>query len=180
MTLRLTRSVSSVIFTHSVPKKGQKHHWSEAVATVSEGFSAERERQNHLELLKPNFLKLEDGARHLLKLFRLRLGKDLQQDVFEHNKRFFHRSARGFQLSMQHYVAEESNLYARASQAVRSVSNTGESETAAKKIRADALRRFLLLENAARPGPEQFFWRRWQKLSVHSHYKRAKRDLRPR
>ena len=81
---------------------------------------------------------------------------------------------------MQHYVAEESNLYARTSQAVRSVSNTGESETAAKEIRADALRRFLLMKNAALPGSEQVFWRRWQKLSVRSHYKRAKRDLRPR
>ena len=82
---------------------------------------------------------------------------------------------------MQHYVAEESNLYARASQAVRSVSNTGESRTAAKEIRADGLRRFLLLENAALPGSEQVFWRRWQQLCVHSHYKRAKRDLlRPR
>ena len=146
----------------------QKHHWSEAVATVSEGFSAERE--NGLELLKPNFLKLEDGAHHLLELFRLHLGKDMQQDVFKHYKRFFHRSARVFQQSMQHYVAEESNLHARASQAVRFVSNTGESETAAKEIRADALRRFLLLENSALPGSEQVFWRRWQKLSVHSHY----------
>ena len=158
----------------------QKHDWSEAVATVSEGFSAERERENGLALLKPNFLKLEDGACHLLKLSRVRLGKDLQQDVFEHNKRFFHRSARGFQQSMQHYVAEESNLHARASQVVRSVSNTGESQTAAKEIRADRLRRFLLLEIAALPGSEQVFWRRWQKLCVHSHYKRAKRDLRPR
>ena len=82
---------------------------------------------------------------------------------------------------MQHYVAEESNLHARASQVVRSVSNTGESQTAAKEIRADGLRRFLLLEIAALPGSEQVFWRRWQKLCVHSHYKRAKRDLlRPR
>ena len=143
--------------------------------------SPQRERQNHLELLKPNFLKLEHGARHLLKLSCVRLGKDLQQDVFEHNKRFFHRSARVFQQSMQHYVAEVSNVHARASQAVRSVSNTGESQTAAKEIRADGLRRFLLLEIAALPGSEQVFWRRWQKLCVHSHYKRAKRDLlRPR
>ena len=141
----------------------------------------ERERENGLELLKPNFLKLEDGARLLLELFRLHLGKSMQQDVFEHYKRFFHRSARVFQQSMQHYVAEESNLHARASQAVRSVSNTGESETAAKEIRADALRRFLLLENAALPGPEQFFGVAG-KSYPHTHITNAQRErgLRPR
>ena len=55
-------------------------------------------------------LQLEDGATQLKKLIRLRLGKDLQQDVSEHYKRFLHRSARLYQQSMQHYIAEESNL----------------------------------------------------------------------
>ena len=56
-------------------------------------------------------LQLEDSATQLLKLVRLRLGKDLQQDVSEHDKRFLHLSARLYQQSMQHYIAEESNLH---------------------------------------------------------------------
>ena len=72
---------------------------------------------------------------------------------------------------MQHYVAEESNLHARASQAVRSVSNTGEHETAAKEIRADGLRRFLLLENAALPGTEQ------GKSYAYTHITNAQREI---
>ena len=67
-------------------------------------------------------LQLEDGATQLLKLIRLRLGKDLQQDVSEHYKRFLHRFARLYQQSMRHYIAEESNLHERALQAVESVS----------------------------------------------------------
>ena len=43
------------------------------------------QREIGLELLKSGVLQLEDGATQLLKLIRLRLGKDLQQDVSEHN-----------------------------------------------------------------------------------------------
>ena len=77
-----------------------------------------------MELLKSGVLQLEDGATQLLKLIRLRLGKDLQQDVSEHYKRFLHRSARLYQQSMQHYIAEESNLHERALQAVKSVTTS--------------------------------------------------------
>ena len=52
------------------------------------------QREIDLELLKSGVLQLEDGATQLLKLIRLRLGKDLQQDVSEHYKHFLHRSAR--------------------------------------------------------------------------------------
>ena len=72
-------------------------------------------------------------------------------------KRFFHRSARMFQQSIQHYSAEELNLHERALHTVRPVSNAGESETATKEIIADVLRGFLLLENAALTGSEQVF-----------------------
>ena len=116
------------------------------------------QREIGLELLKANVLQLEDNQ--LLKLFRLRFGKDLQQDVSEHYKRFFHRSACLYQRSMQHCVAEESKLHERALQAVRSVSNTSESETgetATKEIIADVLRGFLRLESAALAGSEQVF-----------------------
>ena len=95
---------------------------------------------------------LEDGATQLLKLVRLRLVKDLQQDGSEHYKRFLHRSARLYQQSMQHYIAEESNLHERALQAVKSVSTLGKDEPETKENIADVLRGFLLLENAALTG----------------------------
>ena len=97
-------------------------------------------------------LQLEDGATQLLKLIRLRLGKDLQ-----HHERFLHRSARLYQQSMQHCFAEESNLHERALQAVKSVSTLGKDGTETKEIIADFLRGFLLLENAALTGSEEVF-----------------------
>ena len=129
--------------------------------------------------------KLEDGATQLLKLIQLRLGKDLQQDVSEHYKRFLHRSARLYQQSMQHYIAEESNLHERALQAVKSVTTSSKTETETetdskeKEIIADVLRGFFLLENAALTGSEQVFvfWRCWKKLRVQSHCKRVERNL---
>ena len=95
-------------------------------------------------------VQLEDGATQLLKLIRLRLGKDLQQDVSEHYKRFLHRSTRLYQQSMRHYIAEESNLHERAPQGVKSVttSNKTETDSKEKEIIGDVLRGFLLLENA--------------------------------
>ena len=110
-----------------------------------------------MELLKSGVLQLEDGATQLLKLVRLRLNKDLQQDVSEHYKRFLHRSARLYQQSKQHNVAEESNLHERALQAGKSVSAPGKDEPETKEIIADVLRGFLLLENAALTGSEQVF-----------------------
>ena len=121
------------------------------------------QREIGLELLKSGVLQLEDGATQLLELIRLRLGKDLQQDVSEHYKRFLHRSARLYQQSMQHYIAEESNLHERALQAVKSVTTSSKTETETetdskeKEIIADVLRGFLLLENAALTGSEQVF-----------------------
>ena len=91
------------------------------------------QREISLELLKPNVLQLEDAARQLLRLIRLRPGKDLQQDVSEHYMRFLRCSERMFHQSMEHYISEESNLQERALQAVRSVSNTSEGEAAPKR-----------------------------------------------
>ena len=82
----------------------QDHYWTESSP----------QREIVLELLKSDVLQLEDGVTQLLQLIRLRLGKDLQQDVSEHYKRFLHRSGRLYQQSMQHYIAEESNLHERA------------------------------------------------------------------
>ena len=129
--------------------------------------------------LSQGVLQLEDGATNLLKLIRLRLGKDLQQDVCEHDKRFLHRSARLYQQSMQHYIAEDSNLHERALQAVRSVSTPGKDEPETKEIIADVLLGFLLLENAAHTGSEQVFvfGRCWKKLRLQSHCKRVERNL---
>ena len=116
-------------------------------------------REKSAWLLNSGVLPLEDGATQLLKLIRLRLGKDLQQDVSEHYKRFLHRSTRLYQQSMRHYIPEESNLHERALEGVKSLttSNKTETDSKEKEIIADVLRGFLLLENAALTGSEQVF-----------------------
>ena len=143
-----------LIFTHAVPKERKV---STGPRLLQQFPKASPQREIGLELLKSGMLQLQDGASQLLKLIRLRLGKDLQQYVSEHYKRFLHRSARLYQQSMQHYIAEELNLHERALQAVRSVSNAGMGGTETKEIIADVLRGFFLLENAALTGSEQVF-----------------------
>ena len=143
-----------LIFTHAVPKERKVTIGPKLLQQFPKRFP---QREIGLELLKSGVLQLEDGATQLLKLIRLRLGKDLQQDVSEHYKRFLHRSARLYQQSMQHYIAEESNLHERALQAVKSVSTPGKDEPETKEIIADVLRGFLQLENAALTGSEQVF-----------------------
>ena len=128
-----------LIFTHAVPKERKVTIGPKLLQQFPKGSP---QREIGLELLKSGVLQLEDGATQLLKLIRLRLGKDLQQDVSEHYKRFLHRSARLYQQSMQHYIAEESKTYTkRALQAVRSVSTPGKDEPETKEIIADVLRR---------------------------------------
>ena len=133
-----------LIFTHAVPKERKVTIGPKLLQQFpKKGFPQSEIR---LGLLKSGVLQLEDGATQLLKLIRLRLGQDLQQDVSEHYKRFLHRSARLYQHSMQHYIAEESNLHERAVQAVKSVSTPGKDEPETKEIIADVLLGFLLLE----------------------------------
>ena len=132
----------------------QDHYWTEALATVSKKFSTEGDRLGTSEVT----CAATGGRCHsVAELIRLRLGKDLQQDVSEHYKRFLHRSARLYQQSMQHYGAEELNLHERALQAVKSVSTPGKDEPETKEIIADVLRGFLLLENVALTESEQVF-----------------------
>ena len=103
-------------------------------------------------------LQLEDGATQLLKLIRLRLGKDLQQDVSEHYKRFLSP----FRASVS---AVDATLHCRG---IKTCMNElcrqsnpcpprGKDEPETKEIIADVLREFLLLENAAFTGSEQVF-----------------------
>ena len=132
-----------LIFTHAVPKERKVTIGPKLLQQFPRGSP---QREIGLELLKSGVLQLEDGATQLL-----------QQDVSEHFKRFLDRSARLCQQSMQHYIAEESNLHERALQAVRSVSAAGEGETDTKEIIAYVLLGFLLLENAALTGSEQVF-----------------------
>ena len=87
-----------LIFTHAVPRNAR----SLLDRSSCNSFQKVLHREIGLELLKSGVLQLEDGATQLLKLIRLRLGKDLQQDVSEHCKRFLHLSARLYQQSMQH------------------------------------------------------------------------------
>ena len=115
------------------------------------------QREIGLELLKSGVLQLEDGATQLLKLIRLRLERDLQQDVSEHYKRFLHRCARLYQQSMQHCIAEESTCMNELCRQSNPCPPPREGEGEAKEIIADVLRGFLLLENAALTGSEQVF-----------------------
>ena len=98
-----------LIFTHARAEGTQSYIFF-SPKLVQQFPKGSPQRELGLELLKSGMLQLEDGATQQLKLIRLRLGKDLQQDVSEHYKRFLHRSARLYQQSMQHYIAEDSNL----------------------------------------------------------------------
>ena len=131
-----------LIFTHAVPKERKG---TIGPRLLQQFPKSSLQREIGLELLKSGVLQL-DGATQLLKLVRLRLGKDLQQDVSEHYKRFLHRYARLYQQSMQHYISEESNLHERAIQAVKSVSSPRKDEPESKEIIGDILLGFLLLE----------------------------------
>ena len=82
---------NELIFTHAVPKDRKVTLGPKLLQQFPNGSP---QREICLELLKSGVLQLEDGATQLLKLIRPRLGKDLQQDVSEHYKRFLHRSAR--------------------------------------------------------------------------------------
>ena len=139
-----------LIFTHAERKV---YYRTEALATVSKGFSTE---EIGLELLESGVLQLEDSATQLLKPIRLRLGKDVQQDV--------------------HCIAEESNLHERALQPVKSVSTQGKDEPETKEIIADVLRGFLLLENAALTGSEQVFVFGAGKSYAYNHIANALRE----
>ena len=114
-----------LIFTHAVPKERKVTIGPKLLQQFPKGFP---QREIGLELLESGVLQLEDGATQLLKPIRLRLGKDVQQDVSEHYKRFLHRSARLHQQSLQHCIAEESNLHERALQPVKSVDTPGKDE----------------------------------------------------
>ena len=130
-----------LIFTHAVPKERSVTIGPKLFEQFLKGSP---QREIGLELRKSGVLQLEDGDTQLLKLIQLRLGKDLQKNVSEHYKRFLHRSARLYQQSMQHDIAEESNVHEGALQAVGSVSIPSEGEVETKKIIADVLRGFLL------------------------------------
>ena len=113
-----------LIFTHAMHKERKVTIGPKLFQQFPKGSPL---REIGLELLKSGVLQLEDDATQLLKLIRL------QQDVSEHYKRFLHRSARLYQQSMQHYIAEESNLHERALQAVKIVSTPGKDESETKE-----------------------------------------------
>ena len=70
-----------LIFTHAVPKERKVTLGPKILQQFPKGSP---QKEIGLELLKSGVLQLEDGATQLLKLFRLCLGKDLQQDVSKH------------------------------------------------------------------------------------------------
>ena len=165
-----------LIFTHAVPKNRKVTLGPKLLQQFPKGSP---QREVGLELLKSGVLQLEDGATQPLKLIRLRLGKDLQQDVSEHYKRFLQRSARLYQQSMQHYIAEESNLHERALQAVKSVTTSSKTETETETNSKERRSLHTFCEDffcwKTRTGV--CFWRCWKKLRVQSHCKRVERNL---
>ena len=151
-----------LIFTHAVPKERMVTIGPKLLQQFPKGSP---QREIGLELLKLGVLQLEDGATQLLKLIRLRLGKDLQQDVSEHYKRFLHRSARLYQQSMQHYIAERSNLHERALQAVKSVFTPGKDEPSPCRVCGTSSHRVSrILDGIAAVAP------RVQALGCHVHF----------
>ena len=107
-----------LIFLHSTPEDKRT---TVGPRLLSQFPAGSPQRTYGLELLKSGVLVKKDGAEKLLEALKLHLGKDTQQDVSEHYKRFLHRSSRLYQQSMQHYIAEESALHEKALLAVRSV-----------------------------------------------------------
>ena len=90
-----------LIFTHAVPKDRKVTLGPKLLQQFPKGSP---QREIGLELLKSGVLQLKDGATQLL-------------------KRTFPPSFRT-SVSMQHYIAEESNLHERALQAVKSVTTS--------------------------------------------------------
>ena len=133
-----------LIFTHAVPKERKVTVGPKLLQQFPKGSP---QREISLELLKSGVLQLEDGASQLLKLIRLRLGKDLQQDMSKHYKRFLHRSARLYQQSMQHYIAEESKLHERALQAVKAARERDNVGTSTWKPNDNQLRNHQLIHD---------------------------------
>ena len=80
-----------LIFTHSVPKERRSIIRPKLLQQYPKGSP---QREIGLEPPNSNVLQLEDRAHQLLKLIRVRLGKDLQQHVSDHCERVLHRSAR--------------------------------------------------------------------------------------
>ena len=121
----------------------QGYSWTEASAAVSKGLSTERNRLGTSEVRRVT----TGGRRH----------SAAEAHSAASRKRLATRRQ-----SMQHYIAEESNLHERALEAVKSVTTPSKTETETetdpkeKEIIADVLRGFLL-ENAALTGSEQVF-----------------------
>ena len=140
-----------VIFTHAVPKE-RKVPLDQDFYSSSQRLSAERDRLGTFEVRHATTAR---QCHSVAETYSTASRKVLQQDVSEHYKRFLHRSARLYQQSMQHYIAEESNLHERALQAVRSMSNTGMGGTETKEIIADVLRGFFSVGKRRTTGSEQ-------------------------
>ena len=92
-----------LIFTHSVPTERRNTIGPKLLEQFPKGSP---EREIGLELLKSNVLQLEDRAHQLLRLIRLRLGKDLQQDVSVHIKRFLVRSVCSSPVKVRDIIAD--------------------------------------------------------------------------
>ena len=134
----------------------QGYSWTEALATVSRGFSTEGDRLGTSEVRCAT------------------TGRQCHSAIETHSAASRKRLATGCFRSLQTfppsfrttvstinatYIAEESNLHERALQAVKSLTTSSKTETDSKEkeIIADVLRGFLLLENAALTGSEQVF-----------------------
>ena len=125
-----------LIFTHAVPKERSVTIGPKLLEQFLKGSP---QREIGLELLKSGVLQLEDGdtaAEAHSASQRERFGKKCP------NTTNASLSARLYQQSMQHDIAEESNLHERALQAVGSVSIPSEGEVETKEIIADVLRDF--------------------------------------
>ena len=82
----------------------KRHHRTTTLATSSQ------------RLPKSNLPQKEDGATQLIKLIRLRLGKDPQRDISVHLEQLTSRMSQCKQC-----IAEESKMHERSLQQVRSV-----------------------------------------------------------
>ena len=140
---------------HSCRVQGtQGHYWTEALATVSKGFSTEGDRFGTSEVR----CAATGGRCHSV----------AEAHSTPSRKRYAARRVRTLQTFPSPLRTSVSavnatlhcrgiNLHERALQAVKSVPTPSEGEAETKEIIADVLRGFLLLENAALTGSEQVF-----------------------
>ena len=102
-----------------------------------------------IEMLKKGTLQKDDGPHKLYEAIYETLGTQVETGVATRFAEFIRKRGRQYEESMQHYLAEEERLYARALAAVQLVAPD------VKELICSPLRGYLLLEQSSLTSAEQ-------------------------